>query len=49
MRLADGCRLDRDIRGIVTAQPFSSVQIDQFYMSGLPKTHGYMSRGVATK
>lgn len=49
MRLADGCRLDRDIRGIVTAQPFSSVQIDQFYMSSLPKTHGYMSRGVATK
>ena len=25
MRLADGCRLDRDIRGIVTAQPFSSL------------------------
>jgi ubiquinone/menaquinone biosynthesis C-methylase UbiE len=49
MRLADGCRLDRDIRGIVTAQPFSSVRIDQFYMSSFPKTHGYMSRGIATK
>jgi ubiquinone/menaquinone biosynthesis C-methylase UbiE len=49
MWLADGCRLDRDIRGLVAAQPFSSVQIDQFYMSSLPKTHGYMSRGVATK
>lgn len=49
MRLADGCRLDRDIRGIVTAQPFSSVEIDQFYMKSFPKTHGYMSRGVATK
>lgn len=49
MRLADGCRLDRDIRGIVTAQPFSTVQIDQFYMCGFPKTHGYTSRGVATK
>ena len=49
MRLADGCRLDRDIRGIVTAQPFSSLQIDQFYMDSFPKTHGYMSRGVATK
>ncbi len=47
--LADGCRLDRDIRGIVTAQPFSSVRIDQFYLSGFPKTHGYTSRGVATK
>lgn len=49
MRLADGCRLDRDMRGIVTTQPFSSVRIDQFYMSSFPKTHGYMSRGVATK
>jgi ubiquinone/menaquinone biosynthesis C-methylase UbiE len=49
MRLADGCRLDRDIRAIVTAQPFSSVRIDQFYMSSFPMTHGYMSRGVATK
>ena len=49
MRLADGCRLDRDIRGLVTAQPFSLEQIDQFYMEQFPKTHGYMSRGVATK
>jgi SAM-dependent methyltransferase len=49
MRLADGCRLDRDIRAIVAAQPFSSVQIDQFYMSSFHKTHGYMFRGVATK
>ena len=49
MRLADGCRLDRDIRRIVTARPFASVQIDQFYMDSLPKTHGCMSRGVATK
>jgi ubiquinone/menaquinone biosynthesis C-methylase UbiE len=49
MRLADGCRLDRDIRRLVTAQPFSLEQIDQFYLERLPRTHGYMSRGVATK
>jgi ubiquinone/menaquinone biosynthesis C-methylase UbiE len=49
MRLADGCRLDRDIRGIVAAQPFTSLSIDQFYMGHFPKTHGYMCRGVATK
>lgn len=48
MRLADGCRLDRDIRGLVTAQAFSSVRVDQFYMDGIPRTHGYVSRGVAT-
>jgi SAM-dependent methyltransferase len=49
MRLADGCRLDRDISGIVTAQPFSSLSMDQFYMGRFPRTHGYMSRGIATK
>ena len=49
MRLADGCRLDRDIRGLVTAQPLSLERIDQFYMERFPKTHGYMSRGIATK
>lgn len=49
MLLADGCRLDRDIRSLVTAQPFSLERIDQFYMERFPKTHGYMSRGVATK
>ncbi len=49
MCLADGCRLDRDIRGLVTAEPFSSVRVDQFYMGSFPKTHGYTSRGVATK
>lgn len=49
MWLADGCRLDRDIRGLVTAQPFSLERIDQFYMEGVPKTHGYMTRAVATE
>ena len=49
MRLTDGCRLDRDIRSLVTAQPFSLEGIDQFYMQRFPKTHGYMTRGVATK
>jgi hypothetical protein len=49
MRLADGCRLDRDIRSLVTAQPFSMERVDQFYVERFPKTHGYVSRGVATK
>jgi ubiquinone/menaquinone biosynthesis C-methylase UbiE len=49
MRLAGGCRLDRDIRALVTAQPFASVQMDEFYIEKTPKTHGYMYRGVATK
>ena len=49
MRIADGCRLDRDVRGLVTAQPFAAVRVDQFYLAGLPRTHGYMTRGAATK
>jgi ubiquinone/menaquinone biosynthesis C-methylase UbiE len=49
MRLAGGCHLDRDIRALVSAQPFSSVQMDEFYIEKTPKTHGYMYRGVGTK
>jgi len=49
MHLGDGCRLDRNIRSLVTAQPFSSVEIGEFYMEKTPKTHGYMYRGIASK
>jgi ubiquinone/menaquinone biosynthesis C-methylase UbiE len=49
MRLADGCHLDRDIRAIVTAQPFASVKIDEFYIEKTPKTHGYLYHGMAVK
>jgi ubiquinone/menaquinone biosynthesis C-methylase UbiE len=49
MRLAGGCHLDRDMRALVTAQPFASVPTDEFYIEKTPKTHGYMYRGVATK
>ena len=49
MRLAGGCHLDRDMRALVSAQPFTSVQMDEFYMEKTPKTHGYMYRGIGTK
>lgn len=49
MRLAGGCHLDRDMRALVTAQPFASVQMDEFYLEKAPRTHGYLYRGVATK
>ena len=48
-RLADGCRLDRDIRALVTAQPFSSVWVDEFYQEKVPRTHGYLYLGVAAR
>jgi ubiquinone/menaquinone biosynthesis C-methylase UbiE len=42
MRLAGGCHLDRGIRALVSAQPVTSVQVDEFYMEKTPKTHGYL-------
>jgi SAM-dependent methyltransferase len=48
-RLGDGCRLDRDIGALVAAQPFAAVVADEFYLGGVPRTHGYLYRGTATK
>jgi len=49
MRLADGCRLDRDMRELVAARPFSSVEVEEFYLERTPRTHGYLYRGIAGK
>jgi ubiquinone/menaquinone biosynthesis C-methylase UbiE len=49
MRIGDGCRLDRNVRELVAAQPFSSVALDELYMDKTPKTHGYTYRGTARK
>jgi ubiquinone/menaquinone biosynthesis C-methylase UbiE len=48
-RLADGCRLDLDIRGLLASQPFQSLDIDNFYLERSPKTHGYIYRGSTRK
>jgi ubiquinone/menaquinone biosynthesis C-methylase UbiE len=47
--LADGCHLDRDVRALISAQPFASLQLDEFYIEKIPRTHGYLYRGIATK
>lgn len=44
-RLADGCRLDRDMRALVAQQPGWSLDADAFYLRGVPWTHGYVTRG----
>jgi ubiquinone/menaquinone biosynthesis C-methylase UbiE len=49
MRLAGGCHLDRNMRALLTAQPFASVKMDEFYLEKIPKTHGYLYRGIAAK
>jgi hypothetical protein len=49
MRLADGCHLDRNIKELIAAQRFSSVEVSEFYLEKTPKTHGFLYRGTATK
>lgn len=49
MWLADGCRLDRDMKCLIAAQPFSAVEGQEFYLEKTPKTHGYLYRGKAVK
>jgi SAM-dependent methyltransferase len=45
--LADGCRLDRDIRGLVATQPFGSVRIAESDLKRIPRTHGHIYWGCA--
>ncbi|HMP59789.1 MAG TPA: class I SAM-dependent methyltransferase [Gemmatales bacterium] len=49
MRFLDGCHLDRDIRALVSAEPFASVEMAEFCLKGAPKTHGWLYQGVAVK
>jgi ubiquinone/menaquinone biosynthesis C-methylase UbiE len=49
IRLAAGCHLDRNMKALVAAQPFSSVEVEEFYLERTPKTHGYLYRSIASK
>jgi hypothetical protein len=49
MRLADGCHVDRNMRELVGSCPYSSLEIEEFYLEKMPRTHGYIYRGIATK
>ena len=49
MRLADGCHLDRNMKELIAVRPFSSVQVEEFYLERTPRTHGYLYRGIAGK
>lgn len=48
-RLADGCRLNLDIEGLVRSAPFGRVDIDRFVMEGTPRLLGSMYRGLAVR
>ncbi len=47
--LGAGCHLDVDVRKVVSDLPFHSIDIQNFYMEEVPKTHGYMYQGVAIR
>ncbi|WP_202921111.1 class I SAM-dependent methyltransferase [Anatilimnocola aggregata] len=45
----DGCHLDRNMKQIISASPFSTVDSTEGYLEKMPKTHGYVYQGVARK
>jgi len=47
--LGDGCKLDRNIKEIVAAEPSSAIESREKYLEKMPKISGYIYRGVATK
>jgi ubiquinone/menaquinone biosynthesis C-methylase UbiE len=47
--LGDGCKLDRNIKQIVAAQPYSTIDSREHYVEKMPKISGYVYRGVARK
>lgn len=49
IQLAGGCRLNRNIRDIIERQPFSKVELNEFYIEKFPRTHAHISRGTALK
>ncbi len=46
--VGDGCHLNRPIQSLVENQ-FQILQLDRFYAPKIPKTVGYMYKGVAVK
>jgi SAM-dependent methyltransferase len=49
VRFANGCHLDRNMKALVVAQPFASVEVQEFFLERTPKTHGYLYQGTAVK
>jgi ubiquinone/menaquinone biosynthesis C-methylase UbiE len=47
--IGDGCRLDLDVEAVVRGRPFDDLEVERFVMERVPRTHGTMYRGVATK
>ncbi|MDF3065144.1 MAG: class SAM-dependent methyltransferase [Polyangiaceae bacterium] len=46
--LFGGCNLNRDTRKLLTAAGFNLEAADEYYVPGVPKLAGFLTRGVAT-
>ncbi len=49
MWLGDGCRLDRDIGGLLRSLPWQDLSLETLYLPRVPPTHGFLYRGLAIK
>jgi ubiquinone/menaquinone biosynthesis C-methylase UbiE len=47
--LVGGCNLNRDIERLVREAGFAPVEVHQHYLPGMPRTSGFVTRGVATR
>jgi ubiquinone/menaquinone biosynthesis C-methylase UbiE len=47
--VGDNCHLDRNIKDLVSQQPFQLLDVKEFYLEKTPKTHGYLTQGLARK
>jgi SAM-dependent methyltransferase len=47
--VGDGCRLDLDVPAIIGGPGFAELRVERFEMERVPRTHGTMYRGVATR
>ncbi len=48
-KIADGCRLDVDVEGLVRGRAWAQVRVEQFLLDGTPRIVGSMYRGTAVK
>ena len=46
--VADGCHLNRNIEKLIDNR-FKILKLEKFYAPKIPKTHGYLYKGVASK
>ena len=45
--LFGGCNLDRDVRSLVSGAGFDLQTLDQYYVLGVPRFAGFLTRGSA--